>query len=97
MFTGLVEGTGVVERLLTSGDGARLTVNAPFLADGAQLGDSIAVNGACLTVVEMRGPMFTFDVSLETLSSTTLGGLPGARGSTWNGRSGFRTAWEVTW
>ena len=82
MFTGLVEGTGIVERLLTSGVGARLTVNAPFLTGGAQLGDSISVNGACLTVVEMRGSMFTFDVSLETLSSTTLGGL--ARGERGN-------------
>jgi riboflavin synthase len=75
MFTGLVEGTGTVDNLSVRGSEAILTINAPLLTDGTRIGDSISINGACLTVVEMHPPWFSFDVSGETLSSTNLGQL----------------------
>ena len=79
MFTGLIEGTGRLEKLAGGAEGALLSVKAPFLIDGTRLGDSVSVNGVCLTVVGIRGQVLTFDVSLETLSSSNLGSLrPGA-------------------
>lgn len=76
MFTGLVETTGEVVRMERSGSDARLTVRAklPEPADLA-LGDSVAVNGVCLTVVEISGDAFGFDMSAETLACTTNGEL----------------------
>jgi riboflavin synthase len=75
MFTGLVEGTGEVDNLTARGGEASLTISAPLLLDGTGVGDSISINGVCLTVAEMRPPLFSFDVSGETLSSTNLGKL----------------------
>ena len=72
MFTGLVEGTGTVDNLSARGSEAILTINAPLLTNGTRVGDSISINGACLTVTYMRPPLFNFDVSGETLSSTNL-------------------------
>jgi riboflavin synthase len=74
MFTGLVESLGVVARTVETGAGRRLTVRdsmGPALA----IGESVAVNGACLTVVELRGDEFDFEVGPETLLKTNLGGL----------------------
>jgi riboflavin synthase len=73
MFTGLVEGTGKVESLSTRGNEASLNINALLLNDDTQVGDSISINGVCLTVTEMSPPLFRFDVSGETLSNTNLG------------------------
>jgi riboflavin synthase len=74
MFTGLVESLGTIVRITESGSGRRLVVRDPM---GPQLavGESVAVNGACLTVVDIRGDEFSFDVGPETLLKTNLGRL----------------------
>jgi riboflavin synthase len=70
MFTGLIEEVGKVVRIEMAGASARLTVAAGFPPGEVAIGDSIAVSGACLTVVEMSNRAFTFDVSPETISRT---------------------------
>jgi riboflavin synthase len=70
MFTGLIEEIGRVVRIERSGSSARLTVAAGLPQSEITPGDSIAVNGACLTVVEMANGTFTFDVSPETVTRT---------------------------
>lgn len=80
MFTGLIEEVGLLRRIERTGAAARLVVGSDLSADSITLGDSVAVNGACLTVVAKGGGELTFDASPETLERTTLGGLaPGAR------------------
>jgi riboflavin synthase len=85
MFTGIVEELGTIEALetLSSGDGGdavRLTVRGPLVTGDAGLGDSISVNGCCLTVAVREGETFTADVMHETLVKTSLGALePGTR------------------
>jgi riboflavin synthase len=76
MFTGIVEGQGeVVDLALAPGDaGARLQVRAPWL-DGLRVGDSVAVNGCCLTVTALDPEGFTADVMVESLRRTALGRL----------------------
>jgi riboflavin synthase len=71
MFTGIIEGVGTVSQVRPMDGGRRLTVAADFSLDGTGIGDSIAVNGACLTAVSLQGARFTVDVSPETLSKTT--------------------------
>lgn len=73
MFTGIIEGLGAVTAKRPAGSGKRMEVEAGFELTGTRIGDSIAVNGACLTVVHLAGRRFAVDVSPETLSSTTLG------------------------
>ena len=73
MFTGIVEELGHVVRLETVEDSARLTVEAPTVTQDASLGDSISVNGCCLTVAAVHGSTFTADLMAETLTRTTLG------------------------
>jgi riboflavin synthase len=80
MFTGLIEKTGRVSRLVPGGGPARLEVQQPEMASEASPGESIAVNGACLTVSKVSGADIAFDVVGETLARTTLGDLrPGER------------------
>ncbi|MGA8209096.1 MAG: riboflavin synthase [Nocardioidaceae bacterium] len=80
MFTGIVEELGVVEALTDQGDAVRLTVRGPLVTSDAGLGDSISVNGCCLTVAARDGETFTADVMRETLDKTSLGSLtPGGR------------------
>lgn len=80
MFTGIVEELGVVEGVVDQGDAVRLTVRGPHVIVDAGLGDSIAVNGCCLTVAERDQETFTADVMRETLEKTSLGDLgPGDR------------------
>ena len=74
MFTGLVAGTGTVRALDRDGDGARLTVETPLAAELSQ-GDSIAVNGVCLTAIEPDRDAFRADVMAETLRRSSLGPL----------------------
>ena len=77
MFTGLVAGVGQLLARETRGGDARLRIGVGSLPfDGVALGESIAVNGVCLTVVEFDGSSFEADASTETLSLTTLGALP---------------------
>ncbi len=80
MFTGIVEELGSVVALEDQGDAVRLTVRGPEVTSDAGLGDSISVNGCCLTVVSNQDGAFTADVMRETLDKTSLGALvPGAR------------------
>lgn len=74
MFTGLVEAVGTVVSLESRGDQARLTLSAPFAAELA-LGDSVAINGCCLTVAEISPDGVCFDLLAQTLRVTSLGGL----------------------
>ena len=76
MFTGIVEELGTLESVETLGDSARLTVRGPLVTSDAGHGDSIAVNGVCLTVTEfVPGGTFSVDVMAESLDRTALGAL----------------------
>ena len=76
MFTGIIEGVGRLAALERRGGDVRLTVEVGTLAfDAVQLGESIAVNGVCLTVIEFDARSFAADASNETLALTTLGAL----------------------
>jgi riboflavin synthase len=75
MFTGIVEELGTVESLDDQGDAIRLTVRGPVVTADADLGDSISVNGVCLTVATRAGETFTADVMQETLAKSSLGAL----------------------
>jgi riboflavin synthase len=80
MFTGLIEGTGTLLRTERLGPDSRMVIRADFRMENIVLGESIAVDGACLSVIECRREVFTADVSTETLNRTTLGGkVPGSR------------------
>jgi len=74
MFTGLIEGTGTIDTIQPDSAGSKLSVATPLAAELGQ-GDSIAVNGVCLTVTSTDGQSFSVDVSPETLRVTTLGGM----------------------
>jgi riboflavin synthase len=76
MFTGIIEAAGKIDSIEHVPDGGRLRVslaNASAIADGMKLGDSISVNGCCLTVVEFAADRFSADLSGETLRRTSLG------------------------
>jgi riboflavin synthase len=75
MFTGIIEATGRVSRVEPRGGGTRVTLETARPLRALALGESIAVNGACLTVVAMKDRRFTVEVSPETLRRTTLGAL----------------------
>ncbi len=77
MFTGIVEHIGVLEPLERTAAGGRLRIRAPELASSLQAGHSIAVNGCCLTIVEVSGDVFSADLSGETLRRTSFGELAG--------------------
>ena len=80
MFTGLIVEMGGLLSLERTGESARLTLRAPTVGSSAQIGDSIAVNGCCLTVTARDGDRLGFDLLAETLRLTNLGDLaPGAR------------------
>jgi riboflavin synthase len=73
MFTGLVQSLAEVTQLEPVGPGVRLILSEPIIAAMASIGDSIAINGCCLTVVAINGDLLSFDAGEETLSRTTLG------------------------
>ncbi|MGA1867143.1 MAG: riboflavin synthase [bacterium] len=75
MFTGIIETLGSVISMEKTAEGARLTVEATFSSERAKIGDSIAVNGVCLTIVKLSQNTFSFDISLSTLKASNLGGL----------------------
>lgn len=75
MFTGIIEEKGEVVAVEPAGDSARLSVRGPIVTSDARHGDSIAVNGVCLTVVEVHGDVFTVDVIKESLDRSSLGAL----------------------
>jgi riboflavin synthase len=75
MFTGIVRELGLVEAVDGGADGVRLQVRAPEAAAQAAIGDSVALNGVCLTVTGRDGEVLSFDAVPETLSRSTLGRL----------------------
>lgn len=80
MFTGLVQELGTVAALEQQADALRLSIRAPQTVSDARLGDSIAINGVCLTIAELDGDIFCADVMQESLDRTGLGQLKeGAR------------------
>jgi riboflavin synthase len=79
MFTGIVEELGSVRTIEERGENARLVINARVVTEGTSHGDSISVNGVCLTALDIEPDSFAADVSRETLQRSTLGRLkPGA-------------------
>ena len=75
MFTGIIEGVGAVRAIKKQGDGALIEIGCEFDLERTNIGESIAVNGVCLTVVSRLGKAFWADVSAESLRRTTLGEL----------------------
>ena len=79
MFTGIVEELGSVRSIEERGENARIVISATVVTKGTNHGDSIAVNGVCLTALDIQPDSFAADVSRETLQRSTLGRLrPGA-------------------
>ena len=75
MFTGLIETICTVKSVRRSAGSMVLTIDLGVLADESKTGDSIAINGACLTIAKLQGSLASFDVSAETLAKSTLGKL----------------------
>jgi riboflavin synthase len=75
MFTGIIEQVGHIERIESSGDLSRYDIDVGAVAEGVKLGDSIAVNGTCLTVCAIEGGVLAFEAVRETLEKTSLGDL----------------------
>ena len=73
MFTGIIEGLGIISAIRPAGQGKRISIKADFALDQTKIGDSIAVNGACLTVVKISAKQFEVDLSPETLAISTFG------------------------
>ena len=75
MFSGIIQKTGKIHEIKRNDDGARLTVSVDLFLDDVKLGDSIALDGACITVVSFDSSKFESDLSNETLNKTTLSNL----------------------
>lgn len=75
MFTGIIEELGTVEGVRRQGPSGQLDIRASTVLEGTRIGDSIAVNGVCLTVTQLRAAGFTADVMAETLRRSSLGEL----------------------
>ena len=75
MFTGIIEELGTIKSITTSGEGMKLNIMADIVLSDAKLGDSVAVNGACLTVTSFTNSMFSVDVMPETFRATSLSKL----------------------
>ena len=75
MFTGIIEELGEISNLEKSAGGARIKISAKVVTENTAEGDSIAVNGVCLTALDIKADSFSADVSGETLNRTTLGKL----------------------
>ena len=75
MFTGLIEEIGTVRRIERGAKGARLTIAADTVLENTKIGDSIATNGVCLTVVALTDDSFSADVMAESLRRSALGSL----------------------
>jgi len=78
MFTGIIEHRGTIEALELHSDGGRLTIHAPSVAPSLAVSNSIAVNGCCLTVVDVHHGRFSADLSGETICKTSFGAKGGA-------------------
>jgi riboflavin synthase len=75
MFTGIIEELGQVQAIEMRGEDARMVIAARTVTEGSHEGDSIAVNGVCLTALDLKSNSFAADVSRETLMRSTLGSL----------------------
>lgn len=75
MFTGIIEEVGKVRRVISGSKWGQLVIEAALVLEATRIGDSIAVNGTCLTVVSMTDKSFTADVMAETMRRTNLGSL----------------------
>lgn len=75
MFTGLVEETGILKEKIPTGDGFRFTIEANKIMEDLKIGSSVAVNGCCLTIVNIANKSFSVDTIEETLNKTNLGVL----------------------
>lgn len=75
MFTGIIEEIGRVRSIQPNGENARIVIEARTVTEDTKHGDSIAVNGVCLTALDIQQDSFAADVSRETLDRSTLGGL----------------------
>jgi riboflavin synthase len=75
MFTGIIEEKGTIERIVGGAKSCRITIKAEKIFDDLKLGDSVAVNGVCLTASEIKEPLFTADVMPESMNRTNLGRL----------------------
>ncbi len=73
MFTGIIEHTGMIEALDLKDDGGRVTIHAPSVAPSLAVSNSIAVNGCCLTIVDLRNSRLSADLSGETIHKTSFG------------------------
>jgi riboflavin synthase len=73
MFTGIIQHLGTIEALELKRDGGRVTIHAPSLAPSLVVSNSIAVNGCCLTIVELHKSRFSADLSAETIRTTSFG------------------------
>jgi riboflavin synthase len=76
MFTGIIQEVGTVSAVQKAGGGIQISVRASGIARELEIDDSVALNGACQTVIRKRGSVFTVEAVEETLSKTTLGFLP---------------------
>ena len=75
MFTGIIEAVGEVRNIVRARFGATCTVRVPPSISGCRPGDSLSIEGVCLTVTAVKGNLFTVDISAETLARSTLGSL----------------------
>jgi riboflavin synthase len=73
MFTGIIEHTGTIEALDLKDDGGRITIHAPTVAPSLAVSNSIAVNGCCLTIVDLHNGRLSADLSVETIRKTSFG------------------------
>lgn len=80
MFTGIIEEIGTVKKISLSGKSGSLEIGAKKVLEGTKIGDSIAVNGVCLTVTNLSASSFTADVMAETVRRTSLGSLSAGSG-----------------
>ncbi len=73
MFTGIIKETGTIKRIISRDEDIEIEVSGRRLAEDVKIGDSISVNGICLTVKSCKGKSFSFDISSNTLNNTDLG------------------------
>ncbi len=77
MFTGIIEHTGMIEALVLNEDGGRITIHAPSVVPSLAVSNSIAVNGCCLTIVDLHNGRLSADLSSETIRKTSFGAKDG--------------------
>src|SRR5258708_9118781 len=77
MFTGIIEHQGIIDALGLSSEGGRITIHAPTVAPSLAVSNSIAVNGCCLTIVDLHNGRLSADLSGETIVKTSFGAKGG--------------------